>query len=180
MERQPDRRALDTSVATVERTRRNSSRKVEAVLTRKNKPNSVRHAFSIGAVKRSHCIGLRAGSGRARRTLSLRRRRSWYFVSSSVLVRTRSVYFEKTSSPSAARVIGPRPARPSSRTWRMCWKSTRGRMIRCVVVLMRCSSKSIKEYVMLIVVRPGMCVTTTNMSATAQPIVDDVRTAARL
>ena len=130
--------ALDTSVATIERTRRQLVEEgFEAVLTRKYNPNSARPRIFDGAAE-AKLIALACGPapvGYARWTLSLLEEKVVELnivekASDNTIGRTlKKTLSSRTSNSNGS--LRPRPARLLSPTWKTCWKSINGRTIRC-------------------------------------------------
>jgi hypothetical protein len=128
--------ALDTSIPTIERTRRQLVEEgFEAVLTRKYNPKSAPRRIFDGAAE-AKLIALACGpapAGRAKWTLRLLEEKVVELqivesASDNTIGRTLKKTFSSPilSGNGRSRL---RPARPSSPIWKACWKSTRGRSI---------------------------------------------------
>jgi hypothetical protein len=129
--------ALDTSIATIERTRRQLVEEgFEAVLRRKYNPNSARPRIFDGAAE-AKLIALTlspAPEGFARWSLRLLEEKvvELHIVeraSDNTIGRTLKKH-SQTASPAA--MGDPAGRRPLSPTWKTCWRSIRGRTIRSV------------------------------------------------
>ena len=131
--------ALDTSIANIERTRRQLVEEgFEAVLTRKYNPNSARLRIFDGAAE-AKLIALTCGpapAGHAKWSLRLLEEKVVELnivekASDNTIGRTLKKTFSNriSSSNGGSR---PRPARPSSPTWKTCWRFINGRVIRSV------------------------------------------------
>ena len=131
--------ALDTSVANVERTRRQLVEEgFDAVLTRKYNPRSAPRRIFDGAAE-AKLIALACGpapEGYARWTLSLLEQKVVELnivakASDNTIGRTLKKTFSSriSSSHGGSR---RRPTRPSSPIWKTCWRSISGRMTRSV------------------------------------------------
>ena len=128
--------ALDTSIANIERTRRQLVEEgFEAVLTRKYNPNSARPRIFDG-VAEAKLIALTlspAPKGYARWSLRLLEEKVVELnivgkTSDNTIGRTlKKTFSNRTSSSNGC--FRRTPAQPLSPTWKMFWKSIKGRMI---------------------------------------------------
>ncbi len=131
--------ALDTSIANIERTRRQLVEEgFEAVLTCKYNPNCARPRIFDGAAE-AKLIALTlspAPEGFARWSLRLLEEKVVELqiverASDNTIGRTlKKTFSNRTSSSNGW--FRRTPARPLSQTWKTCWRSIRGRTIRSV------------------------------------------------
>ena len=128
--------ALDTSIATIERTRRQLVEEgFEAVLRRKYNPNSARPRIFDGAAE-AKLIALSCGpapAGHAKWSLRLLEEK---VVELHIVERASDNTIGRTLKKTFSSPIGAnngsfrqRPTAHSSPRWRTCWPSTRGRAI---------------------------------------------------
>jgi transposase len=129
--------ALDTSIATIERTRRQLVEEgFEAVLKRKYNPNSARPRIFDGAAE-AKLIALTlspAPEGFARWSLRLLEEK---VVELHIVERASDNTIGRTLKKTLSKKCGFRPAfttpaPPLSPTWKTCWRSIKGRTIRSV------------------------------------------------